>query len=414
MFHDGTTKTVTVSSRTAWLLTLVVAASTACGGKAGSATAADDPMSASAPPPTSPEPRAQPTVHSAGGQTIQSPRVVPIFFGSDPRETELTSFLAALPSSEYWKATTAEYGVGEIALGQTIHASGELPPTTTDLEMRQWLISRFDGTTDFPALDAPNTVYAIFLQPHTVVAAPWGRSCVDYRAYHGEAVIMGKRVAYAVIPRCGTGGSGELDSLTQSLSHELIVTVTDPYMDSHPAYALPDERSLGWTLGAGSEVTDRCAVEPAAYDRLLGGHSVARSWSNAAALAGRDPCVPAVQGTYYNAEPILPDTMTFKHGGVETKARTIQVPVGQSRTIEVRPFADGAMGEWTMDAQDGEALRGAEPELKLTFDQNTAHPGDIRHLTIERLKASSTGATPFAIHSHSGSGGHHWWGVASN
>lgn len=414
MFHLRTTMHRSHSRLTKSTCAMLVAALAACGGRFGTTTSTDDGGVQPAPPEPTAEGHALPTVRSGGGLTLTSPRIVPIFFGNDPRETELTSFLAALGGSAYWNNVTTEYGVGDITLGTTVHDKGALPPSMTNLDLRQWLISRFDGTHEFPVVDAPNSVYTIFLEPHTVVSAPWGRSCVDYRAYHDEAVVSGKRIAFAVIARCPTVSAAELDSLTQSISHEIVGATTDPFVGSHPAYALPDERGLGWALGVGSEVTDLCASEPGAYDRLVGGYSVARSWSNAAAVAGHDPCVPAMQGTYFNAEPVLPTTMMLKYAGVGTKAKAVLVPKGESRTIEVHAFADGPIDEWTMDAQDANALRGEEPELRLTFDDPTAHPGDVRHLTIERLKESASGSSPFVIISHVGAAGHHWWAVASN
>lgn len=397
-----------------WLSLVALAVLVACGGKLDDASSSVDPATPTVPTPVAGS-RSLPNVRSAGGQTISSPHVVPVFFGTgDTREAELTTFLGALPGSEYWKSTTSEYGVGDVGLAATIHATGELPPTMTNLDLRDWFITRFSGSfVEFPPVDTAGAIYVLFLQPHTIVNAPWGKSCVDYRAYHGEAVVQGKRAVFAVIPRCAESKESEIDALTRSITHELVEAATDPFVDSHPAYGLPDDRGLGWVLGAGSEVTDMCAFEPSAYGEL-GGHSAARSWSNLAASAGHDPCVPAVPGPYYNAEPIFPQTMTFKLGAGKTRAQSIKVAVGDSQTIDVMPFADGAIDSWTLVAQDEPTLFGSDPELELSFDAATAHPGETRHLTIKRLADSASGATAFVIVSRTANGGHHWWGVVSN
>jgi hypothetical protein len=279
--------------------------------------------------------------------------------------------------------------------------------------LREWLISRFDGSPGF-ALDAPSSVYTLFLPPETVIDAPWGASCTGFHAYHGEAVAHGQRIAFIAIPRCTSAEETELDALTRSVSHELVEAATDPFVDSRPAYAFPDERGAGWALGAGAEVGDLCSSEPAAYGDLVGGHSVARTWSNRAASAGHDTCVPALPAPYYNAEPLFPETMTFRFGTGKISARSVRVPVGESRTIDVVPFGDGGIDMWTLDAQDARTLAGASPDLELHFDDVTARPGSVRHLTITRLAAPADDASIFVIFSHVGGQGHRWWGVVGN
>ncbi len=386
----------------------------ACISPVAAVTTSEDPTTT--PSPVAPGSRALPGVKSAGGPTLPSPRAVPVFFGpNDEREGTLMTFLRALPGSDYWHQTTAEYGVGDIAVDPAIHATGSTLGEVTNLDVKAWFASRFTTGTGFPALGPVGSVYVIFFPAKTVISAPWGTSCSDFHAYHGEVIVQNLRVPFAAIPRCASStAESELDALTRSITHELVEAVTDPFVDSRPAYGLPDDRSLGWVLGAGAEVSDRCAFEPAAYGTLVGGRSAARSWSNAAAAAGHDPCVPAIPGPYFNAEPIFPEAMALRLGNGKTLARTVQVPVGEERTIDVMPFTDGAQDQFTLDVKDASEIYGGDRELQLELDDHTAHPGVALHLTIKRVQASATGSSAFLLWSHAGSVGHHWWGVVAN
>jgi hypothetical protein len=412
MSQLGTLLNRVVSSRISGVLALVALGACTFPTTQGPATS-EDPSSTATVAPGS---RALPGVRSAGGLTLAQPHAIPVFIGAnDVREAAMTTFLDAMAGSDYWRATTAEYGVGDLVVDPAVHATGSLPAEMTHLDVKEWLASRFAAGTGFPALGPPGSIYVVFFPPRTVITAPWGTSCVDYRAYHGEFIAKSRRVAFAAIPRCSSGLSeSELDALTRSVSHELIEAATDPFVDSHPAYALPDDRSMGWVLGAGAEVTDRCMYEPAAYGALVGGRSVARSWSNAAAATGHDPCVPAISGTYFNAEPIFPELLALRLGNGKTAARTITVHVGETRTIDVAPFADGPLAEFTLEAKDGSQLFGGDRELELDLDDGTAHPGEIRHLTIKRVRASATGSSAFLLWSHTKTAGHQWWGVVAN
>lgn len=284
----------------------------------------------------------------------------------------------------------------------------------TDVDVRAWLIAQLEGWSGFGDVDAASSIYTIFFPPETVIEAPWGTSCAGFHAYHGEAVVDGKRVAFAAIPRCVTGEETVLDALTRSVTHELVEAATDPFVDSHPAYSLPDDRGVGWALRAGGEVSDLCSFDPTPYANLAEGQSVARAWSNRAASAGLDPCVPALPGPYFNAEPVFPQTLSLHFGSGKTSAKSVRVPVGESRTIDVIPFSDGTIDSWTLDAQDAHRVAGGAPEIDLRFDDVTAHPGVVRHLTITRLVQSATDATVFVIFSHVGAQGHTWWGVVGN
>ena len=93
----------------------------------------------------------------------------------------------------------------------------------------------------------------------------------------------------------------------------------------------------------GGEVGDLCAQEPGAFTQFPElAYTVQRTWSNAAAMASHDPCVPALANeVYFNAVPELNDTITI--GGMFTMLG-VQIPVGQTKTIDLDLFSDGDTG----------------------------------------------------------------------
>ena len=79
-----------------------------------------------------------------------------------------------------------------------------------------------------------------------------------------------------------------------------------------------------------------------------------RTWSNKAAPAGHDPCVPALPGeVYFNAAPVLNDNITVDVIGQTSRCKGVKIAVGETKTIEIDLFSDAATGgPWTVAVQD--------------------------------------------------------------
>jgi hypothetical protein len=95
----------------------------------------------------------------------------------------------------------------------------------------------------------------------------------------------------------------------------------------------------------------------------------------------------------------------------------IVIPVGESRTIDVELFSDGATsGPWTVKASDYAQLMGSQPDLKLTFDKAQGKGGDRLHLTITRLKSDGAlgGAGLFRLSSKLGGHESIWIGAVGD
>lgn len=412
---------------------------------------------------------AMPQVADLGGPTLAKPKVIPIYFANYDYETQIQDYLGKLAPSSFWKANVTEYGVGPLTVGSKINLAETAPASITDAQIQAWLSSMLDGT--HPEWGAPDTsaIYTIFYPTQTVISLSGGgggpkdagvpdassddasvddsgadasdddasldagivdaghdasdgggrrggqTSCKAFGGYHSNIVIAGKSIAYAVIPECPTFGDLKgVDVVTASSSHELIEAVTDPFPNVNPAYAQADDDHIVWelTLGGG-ETGDMCAQFDSSFvkDTEIG-YYVQRSWSNAAAKAGHDPCVPAPAGeVYFNSAPNIADNFAVLGGS--TKA--VKIAVGQSKTIDVVLFSDGPTDAWSVDAIELKSSDTAPDTLQFSFDKNTGKNGDVLKLTITAVAASTarTGASTFMIQSTLGALHTDWFGYVS-
>ncbi len=119
-------------------------------------------------------------------------------------------------------------------------------------------------------------------------------------------------------------------------------------------------------------------------------YMVQRSWSNQAAKAGTNPCVPVPNaGPYFNAYPILSDEVPLDLGGAQpTLVKGVKIPIGGTKTIDVVMHSEGpTSGPWTVAVQDLSAYIGDPAATQVSLDRTTVNDGDIVHLTIKVLAA---------------------------
>jgi hypothetical protein len=393
---------------------------------------------------------ALPTVKTMGGPVLATPKVVPVFFPGFAFRTDLIDFLPKLGKSAYWKAVATEYGVGALTAMTTIDIADAPDAIVTDAEIQAWLISRFDGThPEFGTTPIAGGIYTLFYPPTTTIylgnaptpsdggvegGVPEGgtkgpraqASCKSFGGYHQDVKVGNINVSYAVIPQCATFGPlTGVDVVTGTPSHEIIEAATDPFPIAKPAYTTVDDDHISWTfaLGAG-EVGDMCAqYDSSFYKDPEIGYVVQRSWSNAAAKAGTEPCVPvpASEVPYFNASPVLPDYITLSVG----TTKGITVPVGMSKTIELDLFSSAVMtGPMTVGIQSfgsgggggGDGGTAPKPPVSFALDKTTGVNGDKIKVTVTSNAAtvSRLGATTFVITATVGTENHYWAGVVGN
>jgi len=321
-----------------------------------------------------------PIITSSGGSVLASPKVVVVTFSNEPFASDLETFAQTLGSSSYWAATTGEYGVGPLAYAGAVHV--DAPPATTMSTdaLESWLASELDGThPEFPSYD-PSTIYAIVMPKGAGIQVDGAPPCASSPAYHYEIDSGAQHIVYAAINRCDPlfGLSG-IDYLTAGLSHELVEASTDPLYISAPAYDGPAAKYTDWNLVTGGEVADFCTPMNDVYFKPSDfPFTVQRSWSNAAAAAGHDPCVPAFAGPYFAAVPVLPDTLKGTYYGQAFTSEGVHVALGASVDVEVDLFSDAPTDAFAVSATSTGA------DLGFAWDRASGSNGDVLTLTITR------------------------------
>ncbi len=351
-------------------------------------------------------PAPQLTLH--GGAVLAAPKFQLVRFASDPGAAPMKSLLQKMGSSSYWKETTGEYGVtGATALPE-IALPDSPPAKIDDTEIAAWLVSQLDekNTAGLSPVDA-NTVYVWAAPATTVITKGHERSCLDFDAYHRSATRSnGMHVPYIVMPRCSTPKSTSQDGLTVALSHEMIEAATDPVNGAGFDLGTTDQ---GFSLvNSGTEAGDLCALSANSIRPADLGAAVQRSWSNRAAAAGHDPCVPAQGTVNFGAFTDAPD-----HNGSHPAIKL----TGGERTVKVKLFSDAPMGDFTVSARDFAASQGDAPELDVEFADGSkmakGKNGDVFELTITaRGRPSFDGASVVVLESVSSDRkSEHLWGA---
>ena len=414
---SGTTATTTTSGAGGGGTT--TAATTAASGTGGAGGGIGTPST------TYPAPHpAAPKVIDGGGIVLTAPKIVPVFFTNDVASDvqKLSDFTSKIGGTQYWKATTSEYGVGPATTLPQVNATEAPTGTIDDTAIQAWLGTKLNGNDPlYPAADE-NTVYVLYYPANVTITLSGGpggtsQSCQSFGGYHSDfaldAAHGNQDVAYAVVPRCPDfGGLPAIDGVTGAASHEMIEAATDPHPMAAPAFGQIDTSHLVWEffLGGG-ETGDMCAQFPDVFGPLPPEmpYTVQRTWSNAAAKAGNDPCVPAPAGqVYFNAAPVLNDNVTLA-GSFTTKG--VKIPVGQSKTIDVDLFSNGPTnGPFTVSAKE---LTGT-PHLNMTFDQSQGENGQVLHLTIQVKSAGHNNTERFILESSLGNQRNIWVGLVGN
>jgi hypothetical protein len=355
-----------------------------------------------------------PQLLSAGGPTMNAPNIVPIFFANDPLQPQIEQFLTQLAASSYWPSTTSEYNVGSLTIAQSIVVADPIPATLTGDETQSWLATYLDGThSEWPAVST-NNIYMLFTQSATTVSYGSSTSlqtqCTDFTGYHFEASLNeadagidagNAAFAFAVLPRCpAMSPYTVMDVLTIAASHEAIEAATDPFPNSAPAYIACDLRHLVWEFIPFPEVGDMCNFEMSSNQRLVGNFMVQRIWSNVAAATGGDPCVPVPEGSiYFNATPDLEDSVPITIDGRTVMTGGVSVPVGQSKTINIRFFSSAPTTPWTVTLTDTSVAYDGPVLLSFSPNQITGNNGDVVPVTVTGVATSSIGGAEIILES---------------
>jgi hypothetical protein len=114
-------------------------------------------------------------------------------------------------------------------------------------------------------------------------------------------------------------------------------------------------------------------------------------WSNKAAAAYHDPCIPNVGGPYFVSVPVARDpvqvTLQPLAGSMVVTSTGVLVPVGSTKTVDVQLLSDGpTTAPWTVSTQ----LLGGSG-FTFSFDRSTGQNGDVLHLSITAPSTAQQG-----------------------
>ena len=384
-----------------------------------------------------------PQVENRGGPVLTNALFVPVVFPGETLSQPIAVFMSAVGRSQYWASIGTEYGVGPATSVAPVSVTAAPGPNITDPGVQSFLAQAIASDPRFgalgPATDAgisashpdaappANVVYVLFYPPGTTITATsLGTSCVDFAGYHGSFVLPnGNGVTYVVIPRCASlNGLSGIDEVTAIASHELIESATNPDQND-PAFVGTDIDHFAWAFVVGDgEVADMCSVLKDAYahpaEADLSAFTVSRSWSNQAASAGSDPCVPHApgEGAYFNAVPEATE-VPFVADGQSYQTLGTRIAVGQTKTVEVDLASQGPTGgAWSVSLLDYGAAYGNPKVLDLTLTGATSGVnGDRLTLQITPLvsgRASQDGISPYFVYSTHGSVSTVWIGAVTN
>ena len=236
---------------------------------------------------------------SSGG--ILSPmRLVVITAAGDSSGDDLATFGDAAVKSRWFSTVTAEYGVaapsGSVHLVGAAFAAGTAPLGAT--QVSTYVQQTLAATTNPPAPDG-KTLYLVYLPTGVDLIGnvgckiPWG--------YHHAYGTGGD--GFAVVQRCQGGYETMMQALTIVGSHEIAEAATDTGLGwrvAIPSSTTPPWMADPWLAYESSRVTengDLCIDSRILED----GNYYQRAFSDAAAQAGGDPCVPSLPMPYYGA-----------------------------------------------------------------------------------------------------------------
>ena len=360
------------------------------------------------------------TVMNNGGAVQALPKIVTITWSDDVAAdvARYEAFGDSIGASNYWHAINSEYGVGRAVGGTHIHIPGPAPAAITDQQLDD-LVSKNAGVTAGWPAPTPNTLYAVYMSPTTTSFMLGGSEACGsgVGGYHTETtqgdagLSAADGIVYAIMPHCGMF---KADDLIVSASHEFDEAVTDPLPDFKQAYARFDANHLSFELWNSfqDEVGDACESYGSSYflsSEPAFAYPVQRQWSNAAAIAGHNACVPAAdEGPYFNVTvfPADEDTINANLTPLDPMApaavptKGYKVVLNTPRTFDVGYFSDADTGgPWTLTATvapnlpvtDANGANIANGAATVTIDKPTGQNGDKAKITVTATSMSSTG-----------------------
>lgn len=337
-----------------------------------------------------------PRVEYQGGPFLRNPRIVTVTFTDDDAGLvdRLERFGDTITRTSWWRdvvdsyCVTPEDCIGQGTPGPHVHLEEPLPAQVHDVEIAMLVTSQAQAGR-FDVLDR-NTLLLVYLPANVALSEATAGTYCDGgpRALHRALRLPAAIVPYAVIPRCGT----EAD-LTATASHEIVEATTNPDPSRRGFSFTRSSESLGFTY-SGVEPVDPCGLITMNANRTVqDGFTLQRAWSNRAAAAGHNPCVPAPDRPYLALIPAAP---------------TVQLTPGTTITIPLTATADRPVPAWTVTAFDLAEHHGRQRCVAATLDRSTVATGQTAHLTITARQPNPEGPCIVALLSTASTGSYLW------
>jgi hypothetical protein len=380
-----------------------------------------------------------PQIAKNQGAVLTTPVVVTVTWPGDSSASTWEAFGDGLGASSYWSATTKEYGVGAATSGASNHVRMTQPlgslsyydlqnfviATVTAAEADGGAPGALDGGSPNPPWPVPTkdtkgnvqTIYSLFIPSSATVTDPGsGMSfCTEGGlGYHDAVQVNGVPVAYAVNLEC----PGEPDDgIEETAAHECVEAATNPYSTTtNLGYVNFDTNHIAWDLYTGllgsDELADACQNWQDSYFQETGSfpYWVQRSWSNASAMAGHDPCVPAPSTPYQGMTLFPSQESTVKLNLASIGAGMVNtlgfgVTVGQPTTFQVGFYSDASTGPWTITYDFPASTQlfstsGApigNGKATVAIDQTSGQNGDKANVTVTVTTKGTAGFHVMAI-----------------
>ncbi|MEO6953644.1 MAG: hypothetical protein ABI321_17715 [Polyangia bacterium] len=247
-------------------------------------------------------------IPNQGGPMIGAVKYISISYQGSAFGARIAAFGDYVVTSDWYKTVGTEYGV---LPGTHQHVDlTDPPPASIDGTGIGKLLAGYIASGTLPAPDA-HTIYMYYSAEATTLTDEATYSCTKFAgtytpAYHYEGTLnSGAQFSFGVVPLCDQLTTDVLELAT---AHELIEASTDPLPDSAPTYIFGNDTPWQET---GGEVADICDARI-----TRDGHTLTRVWSNIAALAGANPCIPA--DTAYFSVQQTPTLVTIAPGAATT------------------------------------------------------------------------------------------------
>jgi hypothetical protein len=381
-----------------------------------------------------------PQVAKNQGTILTSPVIVTVTWPGDTNASTWEGFGDAIGASAYWSATTSEYGVGPATSGASNHVRMTQPlPSLSYYDVETFVLSTLqgvqpdagvfdagsgDGGAPNPPWPAPTydssgnsqTIYSLFIPASSAVTDPGsGMSfCAEGGyGYHDQVVLGGKPIAFAVTLECT---SQTLPDLEETAAHETVESATNPYPSSTTlGYIDFDAAHVSWNLytGFSQELADVCQNWADSYYQDTGDfpYWVQSTWSNTAALAGHDPCVPHPAGAYHGMTLLASQetsvSVNLQNIGMGlVKSQGFKATLGQPLSFQVGFFSDApTSGPWTITYDFPKDMAIVDASFNpigngtatVAIDKTSGQNGDLANVTVTVKTKGPSGFHVMAI-----------------